>query len=324
MRIATFNVESLDLPPKADVPIEARIPVLRPQLVRLRADILCLQEINGQHRAGAAHRTLDALDLLLEGTMYAGYHRAATSGPHGEPVADVHNLVILSRWPLVNVRQIRHELVPPLSYRMLTAQPDSRAPVELMFERPVLAAEIMVEGGQTLTVVNVHLRAPLATAIPGQKEAPFVWRTTSGWAEGFVLSAWKRSAQALEVRLFIDRILDADPAASVIVTGDFNAEDHETPLKILVGADEDTGNGRLSARSLVVLDRGAPSDRRFSTIHHGRRQMLDHVLVSRALLATFRSLEIHNETLGDEAVGYGKGRELTASYHAPVVAEFSR
>jgi predicted extracellular nuclease len=133
----------------------------------------------------------------------------------------------------------------------------------------------------------------------------------------------KRSAQAVEARMMVDHLMDAEPHRLIIVAGDFNAADYETPLKILVGAEEDTGNGRLGARSLVVLDRSLPEDRRFSVLHHGRPEMLDHILVSRPLLAHFRSIEVHNETLSDEVVGYGKTKHQTASYHAPLVAEFS-
>jgi endonuclease/exonuclease/phosphatase family metal-dependent hydrolase len=323
MRIATFNLESLDMPPRAEVPLEDRIELLRPQLERLEADILCLQEVNGQYRKGSAFRSLEALETLLAGTRFASFARAATTGPGGQGVADVHNLVTLSRWPIEDHRQIRNEIVPPLSYRTLTAVPLEKGESTIGFERPILMCEIRLDPGFSLAVLNVHMRAPLATAIHGQKEAPFVWKSVSGWAEGYLLSAWKRSAQALEARMTIDRMLDADPHRPIIVAGDFNAEDHETPLKILVGAEEDTGNGQLAARSLVVLDRSLPADRRFSVLHHGRPQMLDHILVSRSLLGHFRSIEAHNETLGDELVGFGKTRHAGESYHSPIVAEFS-
>ena len=154
---------------------------------------------------------------------------------------------------------------------------------------PILMAEVETGGGNRLFVFNVHLRAPLATLIPGQKESAFVWKSVRGWAEGFFLSAIKRTGQALELRLAIDELLDADAHARIAVCGDFNAEDHETPLKIVIGAEEDTGNGLLAQRSMVVLDRSLPKDRRFSVLHHGQPQMLDHILVSRSLLATFRS-----------------------------------
>ena len=51
--------------------------------------------------------------------------------------------------------------------------------------------------------------------------------------------------------------------------------------------------------------------------------MLDHILASRTLYAHFRSIEVHNETLGDEAVSYAKVDNPPGSYHAAVVAEFA-
>jgi endonuclease/exonuclease/phosphatase family metal-dependent hydrolase len=321
MRVATFNVDSLDVPPRASIALEDRIAILAPQLVRLKADILCLQEINGQRTPERAHRALLALDKLLAGTDYAAFARAETVTADGA-LADVHNLVTLSRWPIRRFQSVRHTLVPPLAYHPVTASPAATDALELTFERPLLVADIEVAQGRIVTVINVHFRAPLASPIPGQKDSAFVWKSIAGWAEGFALAAWKRTAQALETRLTVDRLMDEDPGRLVIVAGDFNAEDYETPLKILVGAEEDTGNGLLAARSLVVLDRSLPEDRRFSALHHGRAQMVDHILVSRGGLGKFRSLEVHNETLGDEIVSYGKTRHEAASFHAPVVAEF--
>lgn len=322
MRVATFNVDSLDMEPNAPVALDDRIPILRPQLERVRADILCLQEVNGQRGPAPGPRTLLALDRLLEGTRYQTFARAATTARGGTGAADVHNLVTLSRWPIRDFRSIQNTLVPPLSYRALTAAPASAGPLEIAFERPILMADIEIAPGRLVTVVNVHFRAPLAAPIPGQKESAFVWRSVAGWAEGYAIAAWKRTAQALEARLAIDALMDADIGRFIVVAGDFNAEDHETPLKILIGAEEDTGNGRLAPRSLVVLDRSLPEDRRFSTLHHGRAQMLDHILASRPAIAYFRGLESHNETLGDELVSFGRVRREAGSFHAPVVAEF--
>lgn len=323
MRIATFNLESLDLGPKARMPLEARAEILRPALARLDADVICLQEINGQRIKGRHERTLAALDLLLVGTRYADYHRASTTGVDGQGVADVHNVVTLSRLPFLSTRELRHQLMPPLQYLVKTADPTASEPEPLRFDRPILIVEVDLGSGRRLTIVNLHFRAPLAAAIQGQKVAPFVWKSISGWAEGFFLSAVRRGAQALELRMVMDELLEQDPHRLVAVAGDFNAEDYETPIKIVVGAEEDTGNGSLSAKTLVVLDRAISSDRRWSVLHHGRPQMLDHILASRALYGQFRTIEAHNEALGDEVVGYSKGDQLLGSYHAAVVAEFA-
>lgn len=323
MRLATFNLENLDLPPRQRRSPESRAAVLRPALERLDADIVCLQEVNGQHVAGAPERQLAALDQLLAGTRYAGFERAATTAASGKGVADVHNLVTLSRYPILSQRQVKHDLVPPLAVAEVTATPRSPEPVPATFERPLLVTGHDLGRGRVLTVINLHLRAPRAAAIPGQKQAAFVWRSIGGWAEGFYVSALKRTGQALELRLTVDGLLAEDPDRLLAVAGDFNCEDHETPLKVIVGAPEDTGNADLASGSLVVLDRGLDGDRRWSVLHYGRPQMLDHILVSRALSGLARGIEVHNEALGDEAVAYGKKLSPAGSYHAAVVATFA-
>lgn len=46
--IATFNLENFDNKPGQKPSLEDRIALMKPQLHRLNADILCLQEVNGQ------------------------------------------------------------------------------------------------------------------------------------------------------------------------------------------------------------------------------------------------------------------------------------
>lgn len=315
MRIATFNLENLDLP------LGARADVLRPAIARLRADILCLQEVNGQHVRGEKGRKLAALDALLDGTDYASFHRAFTMSGQAGGAADVHNLVTLSRFPIVAQRQVLHDLVPPLDAHIATAEPQPRVAQAIRFDRPILVTEIDTERHR-LHLFNVHLRAPLATVIPGGKLAPFAWKAVGPWAEGYYLSSVKRAGQALELRLLIDQILDADADALVLAAGDFNAEDHETALRIVAAAAEDTGNAQLTPRSMIVLDRAIELSRRYSILHHGRPQMVDHLLATHALTGRFRGIEVHNEAVSDEALGFAKHVEAMGSYHAAVVGEF--
>jgi len=323
MRIATFNLESLDLPPKARVPLEVRAELLRPALERLQADVLCLQEVNGQHTAGQRERRLLALDRLLAATSYANYPRVTTTGGAGRGIADVHNVVTLSRFPIRTHREVRHHLVAPPSYRSKTAVPAEAEARSIRFDRPILLTQIEPPGGEPVTVINVHLRAPLAAAVPGQKLEPFVWKTVGGWAEGYFLSAMRRAGQALELRFLLEELFDANESGLIAVAGNFNAEDHEVPITLAVGGEENTGNPLLAKRSLVILDRAVSLDRRWSVLHHGRRQMLDHILASQSLRGRFRSIEIHNEGLSDELIGYARQISASASAHAPVVAEFA-
>ena len=123
LRIASFNLENLDAAGLAE-----RLPVLRPQLRRLDADVLCLQEVDGQ-REGQGPRRLLALDRLLEGTDYAGFARASTvsTGRHAGGAlggAGARASSLLPGWPVRERREVREELVAqPPEYRFATAEP---------------------------------------------------------------------------------------------------------------------------------------------------------------------------------------------------------
>ena len=326
MRIATFNLESLDLAPGGEAALARRIAVLAPQIDRLSADILCLQEVNAQRLGGQtaprpAPRQLAALKQLLAATKAADWPLVASSGPAGKGPAEVHNLAIVSRLPLLRSREVRHELVPPQPYRAVTARPSEAAALTLEWDRPLLHAVLALPGGEPLHVINLHLRSPLAAPIPGQKTAPFVWASLAGWAEGFFAATLKRSGQALEARLLVEEIFDAEPEALIAVCGDLNAGVEETPARILRGAVEDSGNSDLSARVLRPLEQGLPPARRFSVIHGGRKLMLDHILASPALARRFTAIEALNEHLPDETA---MPEDDPRSNHAPLVAGFDR
>ena len=51
VRIATFNLENFDETAAGEWPsLAERLTLMRPQIVRLRANIACFQEVNGQER----------------------------------------------------------------------------------------------------------------------------------------------------------------------------------------------------------------------------------------------------------------------------------
>jgi endonuclease/exonuclease/phosphatase family metal-dependent hydrolase len=321
-RIATFNLENLGAA-AAGVSPEERMRLLRPQLLRLRADVLCLQEVDSQRSAGRERR-LAALDTLLEGTPYAAYARTSTRSRNTGRYRDKHNLVILSRFPIEADRQVFHDLVAAPLWRPATpgAAGEAAAPIE--WDRPLLYAALRVGEGMRLHVINLHLRAPRAAFLEGAKADAQTWRSMSAWAEGFFVAAMKRAGQALEARLLVDQLFDGEAGACIAVCGDFNAEVFQVPVRTIRGDEEDAGNPHLALRMLISLERSLSHSQRFSVVHHGRPQMVDHVLVSRALLAWYRRIEVHNEGLGDELVTAHAVRGSPESFHAPVVAEFEQ
>ncbi|MGE0716363.1 MAG: endonuclease/exonuclease/phosphatase family protein [Alphaproteobacteria bacterium] len=306
LRLATFNIENLDDDPDAVPPLAERLPVLRRILARLDADILCLQEVN----AG------DALDGLVHGTPWADFHRAVTTNAAGTRPRDVHNLVVLSRYPFREVRQVMHGFVPPLAWHWLAGGEET----EMTFERPLLHVRIDVGGDRPLDVVDLHLRAPRPVVVPGGKATRAQWATVAAWAEGTFLAAMKRSGQALEARLLAEALLDDDDEAHIAIVGDFNADGREVPIALLRADVEATGNGELDGRSLVPLDGFVADSDRFTVRHGGRPVMLDHILLSRPLARLCRGVEILNRDLADELSAERAGLADPAGYHAPIVA----
>jgi hypothetical protein len=93
-----------------------------------------------------------------------------------------------------------------------------------------------------------------------------------------------------------------DPSALIVVCGDFNEEFDEVAIEAIRGDVENTGNMDLAMRVMVPTERNIPEPARYSFLHNCKGKMLDHILVSRTLLAYFRGSEVHNELLHDESI----------------------
>jgi hypothetical protein len=93
------------------------------------------------------------------------------------------------------------------------------------------------------------------------------------------------------VRSFVNSILDRDPKALVMVAGDLNDGQFGTPdgnadypVAILEG-----GPGEVPLTNLITMREKGDT---FTFIHDVRTQMLDHMLVSPALLKLFAAVDI--------------------------------
>ena len=143
--------------------------------------------------------------------------------------------------------------------------------------------------------------------------------SSRAWAEGQLLAAQRREGQALEARLFVERLFDCEPNALIAICGDLNSEEHNTPVRLLAGMpDEDVEN--MSRRTLVPLGIRVEEARRFTVVHAERPVLIDHILASRPLAAGCTGVAILNEGLQDEV----KAKEpILGSLHAPVIASFA-
>jgi len=316
-RLATFNIENLDWSPSQEPAFVRRLGALRPILDQIEADVLCLQEVGAQRSPSRAPRRYLALERLIAGGRYESFHRAATLRPGAGEPADVHNLVILSRWPILESRQLHHDIVARWDWTPPSDDGTPAPPIEIAWDRPLLYAAIALPDGAPLHVIDLHLRAPRAVPVAPARGAG----SSRALVEGQFAAALKREGQALEARLLVERLFDRDPAARLAVCGDLNADEHDAPTRLLRGArDEDAPNDLSGApRGLVALEERVAPDRRYSVIHAGRPTLIDHILVSRPLADACVGATILNEGLLDEV--YAR-EPIVGSLHAPLVATF--
>jgi len=308
--IAAFNLENLDDKSKL---WPTRVKVLRPMMQRINADLLLLQEVN----------TLTALTELLKDTRYEKekYQLAHTKKKDGKPYNE-RNLAVLSRYKIKSTKQYLHQFAPKPKWQKITQKPPQKRALPVSWERPILHCEIALAHNRVLHAINIHLKSKNPTDVKGQKDG-FTWLSHEGWAEGYFLSSVKRVGQALETRKLIQQIFKEDTEQALIaVGGDFNAEIESVPFKVIIGSVEDTNNPQLRPTVMVPCEYNVPSEERYSLIHHGKGEMLDHVIVSQALYPYWVETAIFNEILPDESVAFAIEQKFPESDHAPVVARF--
>ena len=132
----------------------------------------------------------------------------------------------------------------------------------------------------------------------------------------------QRKDQAQVVRNFVNDLLDADPGARVMVAGDLNdfqfgepGEGPDHPIAILEG-----GAGEVPLTNLINLEKPAET---FTFVFDGNSQVLDHILISPALLDDYTAVDILHFNAGFPSdLGSVPDTPIRASDHDAVEARF--
>lgn len=98
------------------------------------------------------------------------------------------------------------------------------------------------------------------------------------------------------------------------MTGDFNDRPGSSVVRVVSGG----GPGQLRSCAEVVADRS-----RFSILHDGRGQEIDHILVTPGLRERLTDARFLNEDLRDHGPKAANLPPLPESDHAPLVASFA-
>ena len=277
LAVATFNVENLD---PSDP--QTKFDRLATQVVRNLAspDILALEEI--QDNSGAtSDGTVDSsqtTDKLIAAVVAAGgpAYSARWVNPEnakdgGQPGGNIR-VVFLYRAdrevgfadaPAGDATTAESLTVidgkPHLTLNPGRINPSSSA---WSNSRKPLVAEFTFRGKTVFAIAN-HF---------GSKggDDPLFGR----WQQPIRSSEAGRHRQAQEVRSFVDRLLAAEASANVVVLGDINDFEFSHTVDLLVGS---------GANALVDLPRILDANERYSYVYEGNSQVLDQILISKAL-----------------------------------------
>ena len=127
---------------------------------------------------------------------------------------------------------------------------DSRKPLIAQFE----------VNGNRIFLIGLHLNSKGGdTALYGRYQPPVLSSET------------QRIKQAESINNFVNKMLQLDPNAKIILLGDFNDFQFSNPIRKLLGG------------SLINLVTTLPMEKQYSYIYEGNGQVLDHILISPGL-----------------------------------------
>ena len=143
-------------------------------------------------------------------------------------------------------------------------------------------------GGIPITLINCHLKSKLLS-FPNGRFAP---RNEDERARYWRLRAEPAGGRSGTVRIHANSVLDGHGRdLAVVVLGDLNdGVDAATTQMLLGPGGSEIGSGaelrpdQGDAWRLWDLAPKIPEERRYSRIYRGRGELIDHILISRALL----------------------------------------
>ncbi|HYZ01295.1 MAG TPA: endonuclease/exonuclease/phosphatase family protein [Candidatus Binatia bacterium] len=311
LTVMTWNVENLFRPDSPDGPTsgevyEAKLSGLAATINARSPDVLSLQEVGDP----------DALGDLV-GRLQGDWHRRVSAHPDGRGI----RVAWLARPAIVSSIEV-------------TAFPAHLAPVQADDGGGTTnamgrgAVVITVEhGGRPIQLLTAHLKSKLLT-FPGGRFAPHDEDERARFA---AYALYRRTAEAASIRAWATSVLGAAGGEhAVVVTGDLNDTEQAATTQILLGPPGSEmgtpGFDRPDHGDPVRLWNLAPcmpEGRNFSRVNDGRKELIDHVLVSHPLAGHVKSAEaVVDEALPSVTNDPSPRRNAPSSDHAPVVATF--
>lgn len=280
MRVVTWNVENLFVPARAGEPDDgrpseaayvAKLETLTAVVGALAPDVLALQEVGDEE-------ALDDLRASLELATSGGWVCRSSRAPDSRGI----RVAVLTTRDVLATEDVVH-----LPARLRPVQVDDAGTTVDRMGRGAL--RVRVEAGTgPLDVVTAHLKSKLLS-YPGGRFSP---RDEGERARAAAYALFRRAAEAAALRVAVDAVLQGGGRErGLVLCGDLNDTVEAATTQLLQGPP----GSEIGTAGERVPDQGdahrlwnvAPlidPARRFSRVYRGRGELIDHVLVSRALL----------------------------------------
>ena len=275
--------------------VEARIDHFSKLFSEINADILLLQEI--------ASKSVIKRIIAKTGIDYSYFF--ATPDQNG-----VGNVVLYKQ------KDVICESIPALTPLPVFVEGDTDVLGPRIWSRRDFVHMEMMWNGKKLHVVGVHVKANFLMPEKNTAGEARPIKTQITAADGLIRSEAFRFSQAKKLRELIDTFFATDPNASVIVGGDYNAEENYAVYRIIRGVINDAPDTLIEAGTKIE------QEKRFSSLSTtlGRKRLLDHFLISKGLEQNLVSVQILNDNISENK-NIAPNPDLVGSDHAPIVIE---
>lgn len=281
LTIGTWNLENLFRPsetgfgPRDPESYTTKLTTLASLLEEVAPDVVAVQEVGDPD-------ALSDLAQVLDGRWHTATSKHFSSR---HPI----RVGFLSRHPLrvvADVRAFPHALAP-------IAIGDDPADTTIQMGRGALAVEVAPPSVSPVTLVSCHLKSKLLSfpAGPGGSRR-FQPKDEAERARFAAYALYRRTAESVTIRGLADELLGGQgQSRAVAVLGDLNDEPQAATTQILHGPP----GSEIGTRGFDIPDKGdawrlwsiaprIPQVERFSRVYRGRGELIDHILLSHALV----------------------------------------
>ncbi len=280
-KVMTWNLENLYPPgtrygPPSVEEYQQKLDSLAVLITFLDPDVLAVQEV------GSAEALQDLVDLL-EGRYP---NSILSTHPDGRGI----RVGFLSKFSIDEIEEIPDFLAAGLPQVPGLDSHGNLVEITKM-GRGALRIQIRPTEDFPVNLITAHLKSKLLT-YPSPTDHPrYTPHDENERARVAAIALLRRAAEAVTVRVKANEILEHNAERALIILGDMNDVPDAATTQMLQGP----SGSEIGTRGFNQPDKGddtrlfnlaplIPTNRRYSRIHNGNKELIDHILVSQELL----------------------------------------